>query len=69
MWVENSINEYKLFVKERHDEKLGSIPDFHHLAAAAGNDLAFCYVKEFVADGAVNVTFFFCPGNKTQAGV
>ena len=23
MWFENSINEYKLFVKERHDENWG----------------------------------------------
>ena len=40
------------------------IHDLHGFAAAAGNDLAFLYMKRFVADGTVDIAFFFRPDHK-----
>ena len=39
---------------------------FHDLAAAAGDDLAGQDVEDLMADGTVDVTFFFCPDNGAQ---
>ena len=34
---------------------------FHHLAAAAGDDLSGFHVQQLVADGAVDIAFGFRP--------
>ena len=45
----------------------GILLDLHYLATAPGDDLTGFDVQELMADGAVDITFFFCPlhGNQT----
>ena len=46
-----------------------SIQRLHHLAAAAGDHLAGLHMEDLVADGAVNIAFFFRPDHRAQAAL
>ena len=48
-----------------HGSKL--IQNLHDLAAASGDHIARLYMHQLMADGAINVTFFFCPNHTVQA--
>ena len=48
-----------------HGSKL--IQNLHDLAAASGDHIALLHVHQLMADGAINVTFFFCPNHAVQA--
>lgn len=41
------------------------IHDLHDFAAATGDDMAFLYMEDFVANGAIDIAFFFCPDHKS----
>ena len=43
------------------------IQNLHNLAAASGDHIARLYMHQLMADGAINVTFFFCPNHTVQA--
>jgi hypothetical protein len=40
---------------------------FHQFPAAAGDDLTFLQMQDFVADGAVDIAFLFRPDNGGKA--
>ena len=44
-----------------------SVQHLHDFSAAAGDYIARLYVHQFVADGAVDITFLFCPNHAVQA--
>jgi hypothetical protein len=44
-----------------------SVQYLHDLAAAAGDYIARLNVHQLVADGTIDITFFFCPNDGVQA--
>ena len=47
--------------------RLISVQYLHGLSAASGDHITGLYVQKLVADGAVDITFFFCPNDGVQA--
>ena len=43
------------------------IQNLHHFAAASGDHVALMHVHQLMADGAIDVAFFFCPNHAVQA--
>ena len=43
-----------------------SVQHLHGFAAAAGNYITGLHVQQLMADGAVDITFLFCPNHTVQ---
>ena len=43
--------------------------NLHDFSAAAGDYIARLHMQQLVADGAVDVTFLFCPNHTVQAAL
>ena len=54
-------DKFQLEGERKIRSPFASLHFFHHLAAAAGDDLAFLHMEDLVADGAINIAFFLCP--------